>query len=104
MNNIPVVCRTNLDLRGEQWPISMPAIPSVGHRIKSNTYWNTDELLRSKFQLVLEVVAVGWEYDVGVGNWIAVIELHIPKHYKWTIKEFYDWYAPKVGKSPSAFI
>jgi hypothetical protein len=104
MNNIHVVCRTNLDLQGESWPMWMSAIPSVGHKIKSNTRWKSEELLCGDFQLVLKVVDVTWEYNDTYDSWIPIIELHIPKGWTLTIKEFYHWYAPKVGKSPSAFI
>ncbi len=95
---IPVTCHTNLDLVCERWPNFVVAVPSVGDTIVSQTKWSNG------FQLTLEVVSVKWVYDSSYEAYTPVIELHIPKHFKWTIKEFYDWYAPKVGKSPSAFI
>ncbi len=95
---IIVRCHTNLDLVGEKWPHEMPAIPAIGHNIKSRTIW------LDGFQLVLEVVDVTWEYNILHEGYIANIELHIPKNKQMNITQFYNWYAPKVGKSPSAFI
>lgn len=104
-----VHCRTNLDLSGEHWPEDMPAVPHVGHRIQSTTYWP------GGFQLELEVVAVTWQnqappWAVNTDSvhlhwsWAPVIELHIPRCPVRSLREFYEWYAPLVGRSVSAFI
>lgn len=96
---ISVTCKTNLDLANEQWPTELPAVPGVGDKIQSATVWGV------VFQLQLEVVSVTWkQHSDGVENWYPEIELHIRKAYKMTITDFYEWYAPKVGRSVSAFI
>ena len=98
-----VKCRTNLDLHREEWPTEMLAIPSVGDFIVSAAIWDND------FQLRLEVVSITWKrmLTFSCGNshaWQPIIELHIPRHYSFTITKFYDWYAPKVGRTVSSFI
>ena len=113
---IKVHCRTNLDLRGEQWPSDMPAIPRVGERIQSMTKWGT-------FQLTLEVVAVTWEHSIvhdwdinkEAKVWVPSIELHMTSFHRGlpcrsgkgetgSIRAFYEWYAPLVGRDVSSFI
>jgi len=102
---VKVYCKTNLDLRGERWPTKLPAIPRIGERIQSSTKWGV-------FQLSLEVRQVTWimkqtYMQDGITEceyWIPEIELHIPRHRKWSIRDFYEWYAPLVGRSVSAFI
>lgn len=92
---IPVICRTNLDLSNEEWPTRLPAIPRTGERIRSRTKWKV-------FQLELEVISVKW---IPKGDdYIAEIELHIPTSRGWSLRDFYKWYAPLVGKTVSAFI
>lgn len=99
---IQVECRTNLDLVGEQWPRRLPAVPRVGDRIVSATKWG-------HFQLELEVVGVTWEHDRA-----PRIELHMTRWQReilstsgarqGSIRAFYEWYAPLVGKRVSDFI
>jgi hypothetical protein len=102
---ITVNCKTNLDLWNEKWPNSLPAVPNVGDYIQSTQIWDKG------FQLRLEVYSVTWknrnphpkdtnQFD----GWFAEIELHTPKNQKLSITDFYNWYAPKVGRSVSAFI
>ena len=93
-----VHCQTNLDLYNEEWPIDLPCIPRVGDYIVSRTEH------ADMFSLKLEVVSVTWVYHRLWHEWQTTIELHIPKSYKLSIKQFYEWYAPKVGKSVSYFL
>ncbi len=114
-----VYCRTNLDLRSETWPTELPALPRVGDRIESGTVHHAQG---SNFILELEVCSVSWECRRSEGEkkeWIPRIELHMTSWQKqlrpadWrdpkgvcqgSITAFYDWYAPKVGTTASAFI
>lgn len=103
---IPVVCRTNLDLSGEKWPDRLPVVPRVGDRIAS-------AVMHGSFQLELEVVAVTWRpiYDRG---WVPYVELHMTSWQRsllprtvgepGSIRAFYEWYAPLVGRTVSSFI
>lgn len=95
---INVICRTNLDLAIEIFPDALPAVPQVGDRIQSAQVW------KGGFQLELEVYSVTWKCSTGGQIWIPVIELHVPKLRKWSITQFYEWYAPKVGRSVGSFI
>lgn len=95
---IKVLVRTNLDLFNEQWPEVLPAVPNVGDRIQSRTRWD------GGFQLTLEVYSVTWQYSEHLKEWRPEVELHIPKIRNWSITEFYEWYAPKVGRTVGAFI
>lgn len=125
-----IVCRTNLDLRGEQWPSHLPAVPRVGDLIESLTehpqYRDRAEGGKPThyIRLELEVCRVTWRAEKkaeGTGFQETVyypeIELHMsPFHRGLTprgglsigapgsIIAFYDWYAPIVGTTPSAFI
>jgi hypothetical protein len=90
---VKVHCRTNLDLHYEVWPDELPCVPRVGDYVASCI------VHPSGFRLELEVYNVTF-YQ----NNPPVIELHIKKFYKWSIKEFYEWYAPIVGKSVGSFI
>ena len=102
---IRVRCRTNLDLN-EKWPEFLPALPREGQLIQSAVDHNG-------FRLELEVESITWKYTPvdHMHRWTPVIELHIPRSLKSTktmetmsIREFYEWYAPLVGKSVAAFI
>ena len=86
-------CRTNLDLDGEQWPTELSRVPHEGEEIQSMTR-------HGAFRLSLKVVKVRWVYEQD-GYW-AELELHDTQ--KRSIREFYEWYAPLVGKSVSSFI
>ena len=116
-----VVCNTNLDLTGEEWPSEMPCCPRVGDLIQSNTMWG-------RFQLELEVVSVTWKksnrayhmvLDYSDQSWVPHIVLHTTSWHKklvcrrseqgctcspGSITAFYEWYAPLVGKSVGSFI
>lgn len=48
-----VHCRTNLDLKSEEWPRELQAVPQVGHLIQSKTK-------HGHFQLELQVCRVTW--------------------------------------------
>jgi hypothetical protein len=95
---ITIYCKTNLDLSTEKWPTKLPSVPNVGDFIQSAQVWDND------FQLRLEVYSVTWVYLKRIEDWVVTVELHIPKQYKFSITDFYNWYAPKVGCSVSAFI
>jgi len=109
-------CRTNLDLRGEQWPSELPSVPCVGDRIRSATRHGT-------FQLELQVCRVTWievTDPITVKKaWVPEVELHMTDWQQkmscanringcdcadGSICAFYHWYAPLVGTTASAFI
>jgi len=94
-----VSCRTNLDVVGEQWPKRMDYIPRVGDLIQSATK-------HGNFQLRLKVVRVTWkpfqEESMLRSEWVPEIELH--DFQDRSIQEFYEWYAPLVGKTVASFI
>lgn len=90
---VRVHCRTNLDLFNEEWPDELPTVPRVGDYVASNTIHNKG------FNLILEVYSVTFRQDLP-----PIVELHIKKIRGWSISQFYEWYAPLVGKSVSAFI
>ena len=92
-----VVCRTNLDLHGEIWPTELPALPNVGDLIQSNQKWGV-------FQLRLKVIRITWKRYNIEHNWYPEIELHDHWAQPRSITEFYEWYAPLVGKTVSSFI
>ena len=87
-------CKTNLDVWNEMWPGNLPAVPRVGDNIESAT------LHRGMFILTLKVTAVTWKN--GRHGYYPEIELHDGQNR--SIKEFFEWYAPLVGKSVSSFI
>lgn len=102
-----IQCTTNLDLVNEQWPNELPVVPMIGDYIRSKTKWGTSN---PQFQLELEVVSVTWKYSDGFPGcgippcWIPVVELHVKRSRKWSITDFYNWYAPLVGRSVGSFI
>lgn len=89
---VKVICRTNLDLGFEELPTELPIVPRVGDWIRSNT------IHQGGFRLTLEVYSV-WLSQ----NEPPIVELHQLKFRGWSIKQFYDWYAPLIGKSPTYF-
>jgi len=111
---IPVICKTNLDLAREIWPVQMPAVPNVGDHLRSAQVWP------GGFQLELAVCRVTWVRNADnafnhPGEWIPHIEMHMTKTQHMlppkegdaavgSITAFYQWYAPLVGKSVGAFI
>jgi len=93
-----IICRTNLDLWNEEWPTELPRIPIVGEIIESKT-------IHGDFRLSLKVVAIRWKFFSISGNagvYVPEIELH--DYRQRSITEFYEWYAPLVGKSVQYFI
>lgn len=96
-----VVCRTNLDVKDEEWPTELPILPPIGSKIQSATTWVNG------FRLQLKVVDITLKYEgddyVADEKWYAEIELHIAQNHM-SIKEFFTWYAGCIGKSVSAFI
>ena len=94
---IKVSCHTNLDLFNEQWPYLLPMVPRKGDRIESMTR-------HGDFRLSLDVVSVTWRcIDNGIAyEYVPFIELY--DYRKRSVREFYEWYAPLVGKSVSSFI
>lgn len=95
---IKVLCHTNLDLRGEEWPTELPAVPRVGDKIESKTR------REGNFSLTLVVVSVIWAYYIREDAYVPEIELHLNKNVFNTITDFYNWYTPKLGTTASAFI
>lgn len=105
---IPVHCHTNLDLAFEDWPTELPAVPRVGDLIRSRTK-------HGAFRLSLQVVRVSWECSSFDDDYVPNIELHMTETQKslpasregaaqGSIVAFYEWYAPRVGRSVSSFI
>lgn len=101
---VRIFCHTNLDLDGEIWPEDLPEVPRRGDWIESGTRW------KDNFRLQLEVTSVTWrcvEEASQYGTkrtWKPCVELHVPKIHNWSIRQFYEWYAPLVGRSVSAFL
>lgn len=106
---ITVYCKTHLDLNCESWPHELPAVPHVGDLIQSKTQHKND------FRLELEVYSVTWKWDKHQDNWYVVLELHLSKFHKLlpsmsnpaahgSILAFFEWYAPKVGRTVGSFI
>ncbi len=97
---IQIKCVTNLDVTMEKWPTALPTAPRVGDLIESATK-------HGDFQLRLKVIRVTWvhcrPFDYSECSWHPFIELHDHIEGR-SIREFYEWYAPLVGKSVSAFI
>lgn len=105
---IRVRCHTNLDLAGERWPVELPAVPRVGDLIQSAAKHGV-------FRLSLQVVRVSWECAQWDDDYVPHIELHMTETQKrlpasregaaqGSIVAFYEWYAPRVGRSVSSFI
>jgi hypothetical protein len=107
---IKVNCFTNLDLSlREDWPKEMVAIPSVGHEIVSRC------VHVGGFSLVLQVVAIRWKYNEFHHTYVPEIELGMTEWQKriqpvskdaavGSMIAFYEWYAPKVGRTVGSFI
>lgn len=93
---IQIYCKTNLDLpHCEKWPKELPSLPRVGDHIESGHKWPNGFVLR------LRVWDVTWEHHDG--QWVPRVELHMPGLFN-SIRSFYEWYAPCIGKSVSAFL
>lgn len=88
-----VHCRTMLELPDEEWPVDLPAVPSVGDYICSKTVW------QHGFRLCLRVCAIIWVNQSDV--WQPEIELHDGR--RRTRRQFYKWYAPLIGRSPEDY-
>ena len=94
---IPVVCRSNLDLRNEEWPKELPAV-AVGQLIQS----------RKKMQhgggpLELEIVRITWKlrtypgHGPSISQTYAEVELHLPKGRYQSVAQFELWYDYQTG-------
>jgi len=107
-----VICKTNLDLFNEKWPVELPCRPMKGDYIISKTrhpQYNKDEngfslggMPTHYFSLELEVVSI--TFDLFDKEYCCIVELHDKSFYKRSINDFYKWYAPLVGKSKHFFI
>ena len=102
---VKINCRTNLDLHNEKWPKELPEVPRVGDYINSGNLRDGNH----GWRLSLEVVRVTWcsrlvdEY--GTIEWYCEVELHLGNVWKSrTLRDFYEWYAPAIGKRASFFI
>jgi hypothetical protein len=84
-------CRSNIDLRQEQWPEMVEARPQVGDIIESKTAWGPN-----KIHLELAVVGVKYRwfpYSGGpLGEWGLIVELHLPPHTFEHFTAFQQWY------------
>lgn len=87
---IQVRCFTHLDLYNETWPTELPGVPHVNDMIFSRTE-------HRGFQLRLRVIAVSWHQGKPPN-----IELH--DFTRRSIRDFYNWYAPLIGKPISIFL
>lgn len=98
---VKIFCKTNLDIN-EKWPDTLPERPVVGDKIASMRKH------KDGISIILEVVRTTWTYDkledcgYEVYDWYLEVELHDPL--KRSIRDFYKWYAPLVGKSVESFI
>lgn len=128
---ITVSCRTNLDTLGEQWPSYLAAVPNVGDHIQSATIHRGGFQLTLA---VCRVTWKNNNYycidsHKTKKGWYPHIELHMTDMHsslypdvkrredkggdmsekQWydargSIMAFYDWYAPLIGTTASAFI
>ena len=89
---VPVTCRSNLDLYGEQWPSELPFRPIPGDLIQSRT------IRSSGHGLELQVVRVTFRTDGGC--WWAEVELHLPPHRFESLSQFEDWYRRLTSGHP----
>lgn len=87
-----VRCRTNLDIQ-DAWPTDMDAVPRVGDMIEALTAWKG-------WRVQLLVAAVTWR-QAAMGYY-AELELTVPAGM--TLRQFYEMYAPRVGRRPEDFI
>ena len=105
--------RTNLDLANETWCAA--DVPRIGDRVRSMTVheYGLDPKTHNQFKhrvpfrLELEVVRVTWEatfVEVELHHCHKVFNEAEGKMVKSSVTQFYDWYAPLVGKSISSFI
>ena len=90
---IKMRCHTNLDLLEEIWPKELPERLIVGDFVES-------QVMHKGGNLILKVVSITWKDYMS--EWIMDIELH--DRFSRSIREFYEWYAPFVGKDVSSFI
>lgn len=106
---IKINFKTNLDLYNESWPTIIPALPNIGDYIESRTKH------KNGFRLVLQVTRITWKYSDLLNYYVPCIELHMtdwqkrlqskdPEACQGSITAFYEWYAPKVGKTVGSFI
>lgn len=86
----PIRCRTNLDLRHEEWPTELPSVPNVGDLIESKTRHTTREN-DIGIRLQLRVCSITWKTNFH-GTWYAEIELHLPERPFENISHFTNWY------------
>lgn len=93
---IYVNIKTNLCLFNEVWPEFLPCLPNVGDEIESMTRRTNGWIL------ALKVVAIRWK-QMNDNTYYPEIELSLIQS-MWSLRDFYNWYAPIVGKSPSYFI
>jgi len=90
-----VHCRTNLDLRGEEWPTEMPALPNIGDHIVS-------AVERKGVHLRLKVCQITWQaklvdrYTNASKVWIPEIELGLTSQFK-CVSHFTAWYDKLCG-------
>lgn len=100
-----VICRTNLDLEHEHWPTELPAVPHVGNLIQSTTNWGGFHLRLEVKRVVWREIETGYTPETRRKEWVPEIEMGIPPFIGDTsIRGFYEWYAPKVGRSVAAFV
>lgn len=112
---ISVHCHTNLDLAGERWPTKFPAVPRIGDTIASATTSGSFRLELKVVAVRWEIIAMKWDCD-GVTEVVSPhVELHMTDFHRslpcsiresgrGSIRAFYEWYAPLVGKSVASFI
>lgn len=95
--SVYVRCVTALNLRDEEWPKEMPAVPRVGDLVESSTEWGP-----GKVRLVLQVKSVTWrrtkQYSLCGefnGAWYPELTLSLSDEdwSRWmTLKGFEKWY------------
>jgi hypothetical protein len=92
--DVPLVIKTDLDLRNELWPRSLPVAPQIGDQIESMTE-------RVGGNLRLRVVSVFWRCSKELGR--AEVVATLADSVNRTKAEFYEMYAAMIGEPLSSF-
>jgi len=82
---VEIRCKSNIDCaKALKWPERLPECPRVGDLIRSPS--STE----SKY-IELEVVRVTWANTNKLGEWVAEVELWLPRHRWARLEDFEKW-------------